>query len=119
MNIKQIYQESTEFAILIFYRWRSFNRYPQIGEYKNKTIQRAVPCVKRGGKFFDLRTGEKVEKNHFCVEWPLMRGCVLRYPDGVQLILSRHYRSGQILLMEISDEEFRPMSMSRADLCRY
>lgn len=91
----------------------SFNSIPNVGEYLHGNIKKIVPCEVRNGKYFDLRYGKQVKKEGNVQEWPLLRGCVLRYADKRQFLISRLIAEQENILIEIPADGFHPESMVR------
>ena len=89
----------------------SLTMYPHIGAYKNPYILRTVPCEEKNGKFFDLRTGEQVQKTENTLVWSNLSGSFFRYPDGYELLLSRRYADNKLLVFEPEEKAFNPESM--------
>lgn len=84
---------------------------PHVGDYDNRYILKTIPCVKVGNKYLDVRYGKKVEKDADTLEWLLMTGNVLQYPDGKNILLSRCFSDDKVFCLEISKHEFHPESM--------
>lgn len=85
-------------------------RYPSVGEYDNRFVLKTVPCEKKNGKYLELRSGNPVEKDSNTLEWTLMTGNVLQYPDGKRILLSRIF-GGKLLALDIARNEFHPETM--------
>ena len=118
MILRDFFPRGTEFVNLVFYKLARFSVLPSVFEYKNSSIRKIFPCVKKGEDFFDIRTGQRIEKTDLCMVWPLLFGSVMHYEDGLQLILSRR-GDGKPLLFEFEDDqEFHPTSMTRFDVLR-
>lgn len=73
---------------------------PQIGDYDNLFILQTLPCEKRNGKYYDLRSSTEVKKKSNMLEWKNLSGTFFRYPDGYELLLSRRYADNKLLVFE-------------------
>lgn len=82
---------------------------PQIGEYESPYILSTIPCEKKDGKYFELRTGKEVKKTPDMLEWNNLTGTFFRYPDGYELLITRRFCDNKIVVME--PERFDKNSM--------
>ena len=91
---------------------------PHVGDYDNRYILQTTPCVKyTDGKYTDVRYGKPVKKDADTLEWNLMTGNVLQYPDGTNILLSRSYANGKILCLNIGmRDEFHEETMIKRPL---
>ncbi len=98
---------------LVFYGpITSFNAIPAVLDYGHKNIQEIVPCCVRNGKYFNLRTGESVQKSGNVQEWPVLVGSVFQYEkENTMFLLSRRIANGKLMLIEIMPSEFHPETM--------
>lgn len=84
---------------------------PKIAEYDNPYIQGMIPCEKRDGKYFDLRTGVEVMKNSNTLEWTNLTGTLFSYRDGQNVLLSRRFADNKIMLFSVKEQEINKQSM--------
>ena len=85
---------------------------PNVGDYGHWNIRSMTPCVKKNGKYVDIRTNAVVPDPTNKQEWPLLVGAVIQYSDGKKFLLSRSISGDRpLLLMKIDDAEFNPASM--------
>lgn len=84
--------------------------WPHVGDYDNPYILRTIPCEKKNGHYFDLRSGEEVQKIKGMREWNNLSGSLFCYPDGYQLLLSRRYRDNKIMVFEPEEKQLSPLS---------
>ena len=90
----------------------SADRWPHVLDYENQYIQKIVPCAYMDGQYFDLRTGEQVEKDESCMlEWNVLTGNVFQYPDGEMLLISRRFDNNRLLVLRTT--EVRPTMILR------
>lgn len=85
--------------------------YPHVGEYGNRFVLKTTACEKKNGKYLELRSGKPVEKDSNTLEWKLMTGNVIQYPDGKRILLSRRIFGGKVLALNIAKNEFHPETM--------
>lgn len=89
-------------------------QWPKIGEYDNQFILKTTPCEKRNGKYYDIRSNTEVKKKDNMLEWPNLSGTFFRYPDGYELLLSKKFEDGKLLVLEpdrLDSRRFHPQSM--------
>ena len=82
----------------------SVSKRPHVLDYANENIVHIQPCKKIGGEFFDLRSGEPVQKKENHLVWPSLTGTVFAYPDGKNILLSRRYSDGELITCEIKSK---------------
>lgn len=78
---------------------------PHFGEYTNPRIVKLTPCVKKNGKYVDLRKGYKIEKTANTLEWRNLPGTVFRYEDGLNVLISRNFETKLLMCMEVNKRE--------------
>lgn len=89
-------------------------QWPQIGDYHNQYILQTTPCEKRNGKYYNLRDGKEFKKMGNMLEWTNLSGTFFRYPDGYELLLSKKFEDGKLLVLEPDRQDtrrFHPQSM--------
>lgn len=62
---------------------------PDVSEYEHWNIEQVVPVQIQDGKYFDLRNGKEMKLQKNCQIWPLLKGTVLHYPDGQDMLLTK------------------------------
>lgn len=88
--------------------------WPQIGDYDSPYVLKTLPCEKKDGKYFNLRTGQEVKKADSMLEWTNLSGSYFRYPDGYELLLSKRFKDNKLLVFETDYQDgrkFHPESM--------
>ena len=91
---------------------------PQIGDYKNPYILKLEPCEVRNGKYYNLRTDREVKKAPEVLVWTNLSGTVFRYGNPhnyaeENLLVSRRFENGKLLLLSIDSDEITPTMISR------
>ena len=108
--MEQIRELSQVVTLVTIPRYLPVIMWPQYGDYKNPYVRKTIPCEKRNGKYFDLRSGQPVVKTDTMLEWNNLSGSYFRYPDGHELLVSRRIADKQLLLMAVHSE-FNPTTM--------
>lgn len=78
------------------------SKYPKVLDYDNEYIVGITPAKEVNGEFFDLRSGEPVEKKDNHLVWPSLTGTVFAYPDGKHILLSRRIADGKLITKDIN-----------------
>ncbi len=87
---------------------------PQIGEYTSPWILKLQPCIKKDGKYVDLRSGCEVKKAKATLEWLNLSGTVFRYTDGHNVLISKMLDgSNALIAKEIVENDINNMMMPR------
>ncbi|MBR1904626.1 MAG: hypothetical protein IJ824_05590 [Alphaproteobacteria bacterium] len=90
----------------------AYNKRPHVLDYANENIVHIQPCKKVSDQFFDVRSGEPVQKKANHLIWPSQTGTVFAYPDGKNILLSRRYADGKLITCEINPKwGFHPSTM--------
>ena len=108
--MEQIRDLSQVVTLVTIPRYLPFLMQPQYGEYENRFIRKTTPCEKRNGLYYELRSGQPVQKTDDMLEWNNLSGSYFRYPDGLELLVSRRIADKQLMLMAVEDE-FNPSDM--------
>lgn len=91
----------------------SLLQFPKLLDYTNKHILKKIPCLQRGEKFTDLRTGKQVKLARKMLVWPVSVGTVFEYGDGDRVLLSRTIADRKLLLIPKKEFKFNQYSMVR------
>ena len=97
---------------------------PGIGDYDNPYVLRTTPCEVVDGRYRDLRTGAVVEKKNNMLEWRNLSGTVFRFEhrrgfSNENLLISRRFEDGRLLLLSLEDREITPMMVVRTMRTRH
>ena len=113
MPMRQQVLASNQVVNLVFFGHISgFNSIPQVLDYEHKNIKEIIPCYVKNGQYFNLRTGQPVQKSGNVQEWPILTGAVLKYEgENNMFLLSRRIDNRKLLLVEIMPSEFHKESM--------
>ena len=99
--------------LVFFGHISGFNSIPQVLDYGHKNIKEIIPCYVKNGQYFNLRTGQPVQKSGNVQEWPVLTGAVLKYEGEKNMfLLSRRIGGNRpLMLIEIMPSEFHKESM--------
>ena len=92
--------------------------WPGIGEYNHPYILKTTPCEVVDGKYYDLRTGNKVKKTENMLEWKNLSGTVFCYKNKhnfptERLLTSRGYENNKLILFSVEKSEVTPYMITR------
>ena len=100
--------------LVFFGHISGFNSIPQVLDYGHKNIKEIIPCYVKNGQYFNLRTGQPVQKSGNVQEWPILTGAALQYEgENTMFLLSRRIDNRRLMLIEIIPSEFHPQSMHK------
>ncbi len=80
-----------------------FGCIPNVGEYEHWNVRQVVPVQIQDGKCFDLRDEKEMKLQKNCQIWPLVKGTVLHYPDGQDMLLTKMC-SGAMGLIDVTNQ---------------
>ena len=91
---------------------------PGIGEYDSPYVIETMPCEKKNDRYFNLKSGQEVNKSSNMLEWLNLPGTVFRYKDDrgfccENLLISRRYDNGRLLVLSVASSEVTNMMMLR------
>lgn len=110
--LKKVLNSNQVVNVVFFGHISGFNSIPQVLDYGHHNIKEIIPCTVKDGKYFNLRTGEPVQKKGNVTEWPVLTGAVLKYEgENTMFLLSRRYDNRKLMLIEIMQSQFHPESM--------
>lgn len=81
---------------------------PGLGDYNHPYILKTTPCEVVKGVYFDLKTGEPVKKAENMLVWHNLSGTAFSFGKDDNLLVSRRYRDGKLLLFSVESSEITP-----------
>lgn len=82
---------------------------PGLGDYNHPYILKTIPCEVVKGEYFDLKTGEPVKKAENMLEWRNLSGTAFSFGKDDNLLVSRRYQDGKLLLFSLEASEITPV----------
>ena len=92
--------------------------WPGLGEYNNPHILKTTPCELVDGKYYDLRTGNKVKKTENMLEWRNLSGTVFCYKNKhnfptERLLTARRFENNKLILFSVEKNEVTSCMVTR------
>ena len=86
---------------------------PGWGEYDHPYVLKTTPCELVKGKYFDLKTGEQIQKAENMIEWRNLSGTAFSFGKDDNLLISRRYSDDKLVLFSLKSNEISPVMILR------